>query len=276
MPILAFAVRLLCVIPARLGSQRLAHKPLRLIAGEPLIRLVARRVLEFGLDGRIVVATDDRRVIEALAGLDIEPLLTAADLASGTERVAQVLAHPAYRGLDVVVNVQGDEPLIERAAVIGALERVTRDRDDIGTSAAPLEQGDLANPNRVKVAVDGRSRALGFFRTPRAPACGRRDAIFRHVGVYAYRAGTLRRWVALPPSADEAREGLEQLRPLTHGMRIGVALLDAPAAPGVDTVADIQTIEAELAAELTPDASSGYREQPLTPGASPGFTGERG
>jgi 3-deoxy-manno-octulosonate cytidylyltransferase (CMP-KDO synthetase) len=269
-------VRLLCVIPARLGSQRLVHKPLRLIAGEPLIRLVARRVLEFGLDGRIVVATDDRRVVEAVAGLDVEPLLTRAGLASGTDRVGHALEHPAYRAHDVVVNVQGDEPLIERAAVIGALERVTRDHDDIGTSAAPLEQGDLTNPNRVKVAVDGRSRALAFFRTPRAPACGRRDATFRHVGVYAYRTAALRRWMALPPNADEANERLEQLRPLAHGMQIGVAVQEDVAAPGVDTEADIREVERRLAAFPTANVSPGDREQPLAPGASPGLTGGRG
>jgi 3-deoxy-manno-octulosonate cytidylyltransferase (CMP-KDO synthetase) len=222
-----------------------------------LVRLVARRVLELGLDGRIVVATDDGRVIEALAGLDVEPLLTGAGLCSGTERVAQVLEHPAYHGHDVVVNVQGDEPLIERAAVIGALERVTRDRDDVGTTAAPLERGDLTNPNRVKVAVDGRSRALAFFRTPRAPACGRREATFRHVGVYAYRTAALRRWMALAPTADEAHEGLEQLRPLAHGMRIGVAVQEDVAAPGVDTEADIPKVEARLAARLTPAGSAG-------------------
>jgi 3-deoxy-manno-octulosonate cytidylyltransferase (CMP-KDO synthetase) len=242
-------VRLLCVIPARLGSQRLAHKPLRLIAGEPLIRLVARRVADLALDCRIVVATDDARVIEAIAGLDaVEGLVTERELPSGTERVARVLSHPAYRGHDLVVNVQGDEPLIERGAVVGALERVTRDHEDVGTSAAPLAPGDLADPNRVKVAVDGRGRAVAFFRTPRAPACARRHAVFRHVGVYAYRHGTLRRWLALPPSADEASEGLEQLRPLAHGMRIGVAVQEAAGAPGVDTEADIHEVERRLAA----------------------------
>ena len=241
-------MHLLCVIPARLGSQRLAHKPLRVVAGEPLIRLVARRVLEFGLECRIVVATDDVRVVEAVAGLEVEPLLTGRELRSGTERAARVLEHPAYRGHDVVVNVQGDEPLIERAFVVGAIERVTRDGDDVGTSGAPLAQGDLANPNRVKVAVDGRGRALAFFRTPAAPACARRAAVFRHVGVYAYHAAALRRWMTLPQSAQEASEGLEQLRPLAHGMRVGVAVLEVAAAPGVDTIADIHAVERRLAA----------------------------
>ena len=220
-------------------------------------------MLELGLDCRIVVATDDVRVVEALAGLAVEPFLTGQGLRSGTERVARTLEHPAYREHDVVVNVQGDEPLIERAAVIGAIERVAHDGDDVGTSGAPLARGDLANPNRVKVAVDGRGGALAFFRTPHAPACARRAAIFRHVGVYAYRADALRRWMALPPGAAELDEGLEQLRPLAHGMRVGVAVQEAVAAPGVDTLADVHEVEARLAARLTP-------------GRSPGFTGECG
>jgi 3-deoxy-manno-octulosonate cytidylyltransferase (CMP-KDO synthetase) len=241
-------VRLLCVIPARLGSERLAHKPLRLIAGEPLIRLVARRVLDLGLACRVVVATDDERVRAAVSGLDVDTQLTEATLRSGSERVARVLEHPAYRAYDLVVNVQGDEPLVERGAVLGAVERVTRDQDDIGTSAAPLEPGDLTNPNRVKVTVDGRGRALAFFRTPRAPACARHDAMFRHVGVYAYRPAVLRRWLALPPTAEEADAGLEQLRPLAHEMRIGVAVQDEAAAPGVDTETDLHEVERRLAA----------------------------
>lgn len=236
------------MIPARIGSSRLPHKPLRLIAGEPLVRQVARRVLGFDLGVRLVVATDDARVSEAVRGLPVETLLTPPDLASGTERAAAVLAHPDYQGPDIVLNVQGDEPLIERGTVVGALERVTRLGDEIGTAAAPVDRGALGDPNRVKVVVDGRGRALAFLRTPRAPACARRDATFQHVGVYAYRASALRRWVGLPRTADEERERLEQLRPLAYGMTIGVAVQVAPAAPGVDTEADIWEIERWLAA----------------------------
>lgn len=245
---LTSAVHVLCVIPARIGSTRLEQKPLRLLAGEPLIRLVARRVRSFDLKCPVVVATDDRRVAFAVAGLDVETLLTNPALASGTERAAAALEHAAYRDYEVVLNVQGDEPLIERETVVGALERVTRHGDDIGTAAAPLESAALRDPNRVKVVVDGRGRALAFYRTPRSPACARRDATFRHVGVYAYRANALRRWVALPRAADEQHERLEQLRPLAHGMTIGVAVQAVPAAPGVDTEAGIREIERWLAA----------------------------
>ncbi len=240
------AVHVLCVVPARIGSTRLAQKPLRLIAGEPLIRRVARRVVEFDVGFRVVVATDDPRVRDAVAGLPVESVLTSPGLASGTERAAAVLGHPAYRHHEIVLNVQGDEPLIQREAVLGALERVSRCADEIGTAAGPLEPGALADPNRVKVVVDGRGRARGFFRTPRPPTRGRYQATFQHVGVYAYRAGALRRWVALAPTAQESDERLEQLRPLAYGMTIGVAVQDTPAAPGVDTEADVREVESRL------------------------------
>ncbi|MBI2537668.1 MAG: 3-deoxy-manno-octulosonate cytidylyltransferase [Gemmatimonadetes bacterium] len=241
-------MHVLCVVPARIGSSRLAQKPLRLIAGEPLVRCVARRVLGFDLGARVVVATDDPRVGRAVAGLPVETLLTSPDLASGTERAAAVLAQLDYPNHEIILNLQGDEPLIEREAVLGALERVTRRGDDIGTAAGPLGPGALGDPNRVKVVVDGRGRALAFFRTPQAPGCARRDAIFQHLGVYAYRAHTLRRWVALPPTAEERDDRLEQLRPLGYGMTVGVAVQQVPVAPGVDTEADIQEIERWLAA----------------------------
>jgi 3-deoxy-manno-octulosonate cytidylyltransferase (CMP-KDO synthetase) len=244
--VLIFAVRVLCVIPARIGSTRLSQKPLRPVAGEPLIALVARRVLDFDLDLRVVVATDDARVSEAVSGLPVETVLTSPALGSGTERAAAVLALSQYAGQDPVLNVQGDEPLIERAAVAGALERVTSSGDEVGTAAAPLGPGGLRDPHRVKVMVDGRGRALGFFRTPEAPACARRHAVFQHLGVYAYRAAALRRWVALSPVAEEERERLEQLRPLLHGFTIGVAVQDAPAAPGVDTETDLREVESRL------------------------------
>jgi 3-deoxy-manno-octulosonate cytidylyltransferase (CMP-KDO synthetase) len=273
MALLAFAVHILCVIPARLASTRLVRKPLRLVAGEPLIRLVARRVMDFELGWQVVVATDDRQVIDALAGLAIETTLTYPGLRSGTERVAAVLEQPAYRGHDVVVNVQGDEPLIERDAVIGAIERVTRDGYEIGTAAALLERGALNDPNRVKVTVDGRGRALTFFRTPEAPACSRRDATFQHLGVYAYRASAVRRWITLPLGADEGRERLEQLRPLAHGMTIGVAVQPVPAAPGVDSEADLREIERRLAIQPTPGDGPGFSGETTDAGLEPGVLG---
>lgn len=239
-------MHVLCVIPARIGSTRLAQKPLRLIAGEPLIRHVARRVVEFDFGFPVVVATDDARVSDAVAGLPVEPVLTAAAIKSGTERAAAVLAQADYQRYEIVLNVQGDEPLIQREAVLGALDCVLRHGDDIGTAAAPVDQRGMTDTNRVKVDVDGRGRALGFFRSPRQRVCGARPATFQHIGVYAYKAAALRRWLELPPTAQEQVARLEQLRPLAYGMTIGVAVQDSPAAPGVDTEADIREIEQRL------------------------------
>ncbi len=219
-----------------------------------------RRVLDFDLGFRVAVATDDLRVGQAVSGLGVESVLTSPELASGTERVAAVLELAEYRDYQVVLNVQGDEPLIERRAVVGALERVTRHGDEVGTVGAPMDRGALGDPNRVKVVVDGRGRALAFFRSPRAPACARHEAVFQHVGVYAYRAAALRRWVGLSRTAEEESKRLEQLRPLADGMRVGVALQGAPAAPGVDTEADLRQIESHLVAATNPGRALGVWE----------------
>lgn len=238
-------MRLVCVIPARIASTRLPGKPLCLLRGEPLIRHVARHVRGFELDGPVVVASDDPRVLEAVGGLDVRTALTSSAHRSGTERVAEVAAHPDFAAAGVVLNVQGDEPFLPRTAAVGAVERV-RGGDDVGTAAHPLAPGAWRDPHRVKVEIDGRGRARRFYRTPPAPACGRRPVTLQHVGVYAYRPAALRRWVALPPTPDEEAEGLEQLRPLAHGLRIGVAAIaDAPA-HGIDTHEDLRLAEALL------------------------------
>lgn len=238
-------MHLLCVIPARLGSTRLPQKPLRPLGGEPLIRVVARRALELGLAARVVVAGDDPRILEAVAPLGVEAVLTDRAHRSGTERVAEVARRPEYRDAEIVLNLQGDEPLIPREAALGAVRRVEGGAE-IGTAADPLQARDRLHPDRVKVAVDAVGRALDFFRTPQTPACGRQPAVFRHVGVYAYRPAALERWIALPPVAEEIEERLEQLRPLRHGMTIGVEPLRVPAPPGVDSEEDLRLVEAAL------------------------------
>jgi 3-deoxy-manno-octulosonate cytidylyltransferase (CMP-KDO synthetase) len=239
-------VRLLCVVPARIGSTRLLEKPLRLIGGEPLIRHVARRVLELDVTTDVVVATDDVRVADAVGDLPVVPVLTPSTCTSGTERVAVVIRRPEYSRFDVVLNVQGDEPFVAREAVVGALERV-RAGDDIGTAAGPLSEDAWRDASRVKVSIDGRGRALRFFRLPGARGCPHPEAVLQHVGVYAYRRAALLRWTALPPVPEERTESLEQLRPLAHGMTIGVALV-AETTPGVDTPEDLEAIEHLLAA----------------------------
>lgn len=238
-------MRLVCVIPARYDSTRLPGKPLRLLRGEPLIRVVARRALAFDLAGDIVVASDDARVLEAVADVRVDGLLTARTHASGTERVAEAVDRLGLRDADLVLNLQGDEPFLPREAAAGALDRVYAG-DDIGTAAQPLGPDGMRDPHRVKVELDGRGRALRFYRTPAGPACAFRPAVFQHLGVYAVRAGTLRTWLALPPVDDERTERLEQLRPLAHGMRIGVAVLPVAVPHGIDTEHDLQLAEAAL------------------------------
>jgi 3-deoxy-manno-octulosonate cytidylyltransferase (CMP-KDO synthetase) len=206
--------------------------------------VVARRALALDLGGPVVVASDHEAVLAAVAPLGVAGVLTGPH-ASGTERVAEVARRPEYAGADVILNLQGDEPFVPRAAAAGAVGRVVAG-DDVGTAAQPLAPEAGRDPRRVKVEVDGRGRARRFYRTPEAPACGHGWPTFQHIGVYAYRPATLARWVALPPTADEAGERLEQLRPLRHGWHIGVSTLAEPAPHGIDTEDDLRTAEALL------------------------------
>ena len=150
-------MRLVCVIPARYDSTRLPGKPLRLLGGEPLIRFVTRRALALDLPGDVLVASDDQRVLDAVAGLGVEPVLTDAAHASGTARIAEVVARRGLSAADLVLNLQGDEPFLPREAAIGALARVCAG-DDIGTAAQPLTAEGWRDPHRVKVEVDGRGQ----------------------------------------------------------------------------------------------------------------------
>lgn len=191
--------------------------------------------------GPVIVATDDVRIVEAVAGTGARVVMTDAACQSGTERVHQAMLRAGLRA-DAIVNVQGDEPLIAEEAVVGALDRVWRG-DDIGTAAGPLAGESLRDPNRVKVEVDGRGHAVRFFRTPRPPACAFPGGVFHHIGVYAYRPHALARWIGLPAVPEESEERLEQLRPLAYGMRIGVAVLEQSPPPGVDTEEDLRAVE---------------------------------
>ena len=239
------------VIPARLGSSRLPRKPLLPLAGEPLILWVIRRVAEAGVCQRLVVATDAREIAAVVEGAGYEAVLTSSDHQSGTERVAEVVANKTFRSFDVVLNVQGDEPLVAPRALAGAVARVTGG-DPIGTAAGDLDGALAADPNRVKVVVDARGRAVYFSRAPIPfDRDGTGDVIYhQHVGVYAYTREALERWVRLPPVCEERWERLEQLRPLLHGVGIGVALVPGAAAPGVDTPDDLRYAEAQLTRHL--------------------------
>lgn len=233
----------LAVIPARLDAKRLPRKPLRLLAGEPLIRHVARRAQELGISDRVVVATDAAAIRDAVEPLGIEAVMTGEHHASGTERVAEVAAMKEFQWYDLILNIQGDEPFLPRAAVVGALDRV-RAGDAIGTAAAPLDAEAAREPSRVKVVVDARGRALYFSRAPipfQGP--GEPGTFWQHIGVYAQTRAALADWVGRPPAAAERAERLEQLRPLHYGLTIGVALLEARAVRGIDTEEDLTWAE---------------------------------
>jgi 3-deoxy-manno-octulosonate cytidylyltransferase (CMP-KDO synthetase) len=243
------ADRVLGVIPARLGAERLPGKPLRLLGGRPLIQHVALNAKSSGALDEVVVASDADEVLEAARACGVRGVKTRGDHASGTSRVGEVAAMGEFAGFEVVVNVQGDEPFLPAEAIRGAVGEVVRGWD-VGTAAAPLDPADAASPHLVKVVLDELGRALYFSRSlipyGRPGAGGVR--YWQHLGVYAYRPDALALWLTLPPTEPEAAEQLEQLRALGNGMSIGVARIGAAALPGIDTPDDLRRAEAHLAA----------------------------
>ena len=250
--------RVLGVIPARLGSERLPRKPLHRLAGRPLIEWVWRRVAGFGVLDNVVIATDAQEVADVCSAMGANVVLTSGSHRSGTDRVAEVASREPYAGYDVIVNVQGDEPFLDEAHV-SAAARLVLDGWEVGTIATPLLEPEAwRNPAVVKVVRRADGAALYFSR---APIPYRRDGeptssdlasapYLRHMGVYAYAPDALRRWVSLPESGLERIEKLEQLRALEAGIRIGVAMVDA-AAPGVDTPEDAVRAETILKADVS-------------------------
>jgi 3-deoxy-manno-octulosonate cytidylyltransferase (CMP-KDO synthetase) len=244
------------LIPARLASTRLPEKPLVDIGGLPMVVRVARQAARSGA-AAVVVAADDARIVEACTAHGVRALLTRADHATGSDRLAEACALLGLDGNSAVVNVQGDEPLIE-PGLIDACAALLDARPDcvMGTAAHTIDSADeLDNPNVVKVVVDAQQRALYFSRAPipwwrdgraRGTPIHPEQAPLRHVGLYAYRAGFLRRFPALPPSPLEAVESLEQLRVLWHGERIAVHVSASRPGPGVDTPEDLERVRALL------------------------------
>ena len=247
------AGRVLGVIPARLGAERLPGKPLRQLAGKPLVVWVAANARRSGALDEVVVATDAEVVAAAVSTAGFRAVLTAARHESGTARVAEVVARKEFRAYGIVVNVQGDEPFLPAEAIHGAVREVERGAD-VGTAAVPLARAAADSASVVKVVLGEDSRALYFSRSviPHQRDAGAPARYWQHLGVYAFRPAALARWMALPPTEPERAEKLEQLRPLGHGMSIGVALLDGPALPGIDTEDDLQRAEAYLKARGEP------------------------
>jgi 3-deoxy-manno-octulosonate cytidylyltransferase (CMP-KDO synthetase) len=242
--LLILTVPHLCVIPARLGSTRLTSKPLRLLNGDPLIAVVAQRVSSLGIADTVVVATDDERIVDAVTPTGIEAIMTRRDHRNGTERVAEVAKLKRFADAEVVINVQGDEPFISREAVTGAVDRVLAG-DALGTAAMPLARHDVFDRNIVKAVVDGAGYALRFSRdVPASVAWSCQPHVFHHLGVYAYRRSALLHWARLPATSDEIEEGLEQLRPMSHGYRFGVAVVHSTVFSGIDTEKELQQAQA--------------------------------
>jgi 3-deoxy-manno-octulosonate cytidylyltransferase (CMP-KDO synthetase) len=194
-----------------------------------------------------VVATDSSRVVEVAERSRVRAVLTDGSHQNGTDRVAEVAGRAEFAGFDIIVNIQGDEPFLPRDALAGALARVEQG-DEVGTAAAPLDAVLADDPSRVKVVTDARGRALYFSRAAiphrREPGDPSDGLYWQHLGIYAYTRGALIRWISSTPCAAEQAERLEQLRALHHGLTIGVARLDEPVLPGVDTADDLRRAEA--------------------------------
>jgi len=239
------------VIPARLASTRLPRKPLADIGGAPMVVRVAQRAARSSA-ARVVVAADDASIVEACRAHGVQALLTRSDHASGSDRLAEAVGQLALPDAACVVNVQGDEPLIAPAAIDACAALLAARADCVmATVAHPIDDpAEFANPNVVKVVLDAQQRALYFSRAPvpwwrdGGGALPPSPAPLRHVGIYAYRAGFLRRFPALPPAPLERTESLEQLRVLWHGERIAVHVTDERPGPGVDTPEDLERARA--------------------------------
>jgi 3-deoxy-manno-octulosonate cytidylyltransferase (CMP-KDO synthetase) len=247
----------IAVIPARFGASRLPGKPLLDIAGEPMVAHVWRRACESAAQ-RVIVATDDARIRDALAPFDAEVVMTRADHPSGTDRLAEVAERLGLPDQAVLVNVQGDEPLIPPTLIDQVAARLFDDPEaSIATLAEPIADVDtLFNPNVVKVVRALSGRALYFSRAPipwdrqafaSRPDWLETDGWLRHIGLYAYRVGFLAQYGDWTPSPLEQLEQLEQLRALHHGHAIQVALAALPNPPGVDTVEDLERVRSLLA-----------------------------
>lgn len=244
-------------IPARYAASRLPGKPLRLLAGEPLVLHVARRALAAGAS-EVWVAADDQRIAEALAGSGVRVAMTSTSHPSGTDRLAECARIAGWSDDTIVVNLQGDEPFAPVEG-ISAVATLLRDSSaEMATLAAPITDAEtLFDPNAVKLVQAASGDALYFSR---APLPWPRDAFMRdrnqlpegghwlrHIGIYAYRAGFLQRFAAMPPGRLEQIESLEQLRVLEAGFRIAAMQTPAPFPPGVDTPEDLARAEARIA-----------------------------
>lgn len=254
-------VEFVVAIPARFAATRLPGKPLRLLGGEPLVLHVVRRALAAGAR-EVWVAADDQRIVDALqaalpSGAGLRIAMTATTHASGTDRLAECACIAGWSDDTIVVNLQGDEPFAPAAGIRAAAQALAASPAEMATLAAPIHDVEtLLDPNAVKLVRAADGHALYFSR---APIPWPRDAFaqgrarmpeggpwLRHIGIYAYRAGFLQRFAALPAGKLERIESLEQLRVLEAGFSIAVELTPEPFPPGIDTPEDLLRAEAHL------------------------------
>lgn len=237
-------MKVLCVIPARYASTRLPGKPLALIAGKPMIQHVYERACHALLPQEVVVATDSEIVADAVKGFGGKVMMTSSDHPSGTDRLAEVAL--SYPDIDVIVNVQGDEPMIPPEVIDKLAQAFEDDKElNMATLKTLMGEEEYNNPNAVKVVTDQNGYALYFSRSllpyPRNKTAAFK--VYKHVGIYAYRRSFLLSYAAYEPTPLEQTEGLEQLRALENGQRIKV-LESKFQGIGIDTQADLDAINA--------------------------------
>jgi 3-deoxy-manno-octulosonate cytidylyltransferase (CMP-KDO synthetase) len=227
------------IIPARWASTRFPGKPLHLIGGKPLLRRVWERVRRAKNLDAVIIATDDKRIVNAANHWGADVIMTSRSHKSGTDRIAEITKK---RDAEIIVDIQGDEPLIEPRLIDKLIETLRRNRKiDIVTAAHPFTNArEMTSPHQVKVAIDSRGRALDFSRSP---IDGGR--VLRHQGIYAFRRRALLKFVKLKPTRRERAESLEQLRALENGVTIHV-LVTRHGSPGVDTPQDAKALERKL------------------------------
>jgi len=238
----------IAIIPARLASTRLPNKPLADIAGKPMVVRVAERALLSGAS-KVVVAVDDQQIFDACQSHGLDVMLTSNQHPTGTDRLSEVATRLNLSDNDIVVNVQGDEPLIPGELITQVAQRLADHPEaDIATAALAIhDASEVTNPNVVKVVMSQSGQALYFSRSPipfnRDPQKYQAQH-FRHIGMYAYKARFLKEFSKLAPAPIEEAESLEQLRAMWHGFTIQVLVTDAAPPPGVDTAEDLERVRA--------------------------------
>lgn len=247
------------VIPARYQSSRLPGKPLADIAGKPMVQWVYEQALKSGAE-QVIVATDDERIVQAVHSFGGQVCFTSALHESGTERLAEVIRLMQIPADHIIVNVQGDEPLIPPALIEQVANDLAASQAPMATLAVAIDHAeDLFNPNVVKVVRDAQGYALYFSRAsipwdrahfPKPEIASLQQPLLRHIGIYAYRAGFIEKYIHWAPSQLEKIECLEQLRVLWYGekIQVGIALTAPPI--GVDTPEDLDAVRAKIAQQL--------------------------